>query len=121
MCPYVSFSSAIWVKLRDTEPGTISVHAANATNGSAPSLLTFRNLYKTKSLLSRSMEWDTDIHYSEISATLLASLQTAGALELTLADRTYAISLSDLSSRIKSFQRFCETGVVDDPAHFEQP
>jgi hypothetical protein len=55
------------VKLRDSEPGMISARAANTASGSAPVPLTFRNLYKTKSVLSRSLNWDADIHYAEIT------------------------------------------------------
>jgi hypothetical protein len=108
------------VKLRDIEPSMMSVRAANAPNGAAPAALTFRNLYKTKSQLSRSMNWDADIHYAEIGAALLASIKTAGELELTLADRSYAVALADLGSRLGSFQQFCEKGVVENPAHFER-
>ncbi len=109
-------------KLRDTEPAmvVISVRAADAANG-APTALTFRNLYKTKSLLSRSLDWDADIHYAEIGVAQLESFKTASELELTLAGRSYAIALSDLGSRLGSFQRFCEKGVVENPAHFEKP
>ena len=106
------------VKLRDTESGMISVHVANVPDRNPPILLTFRNLYKAKTLLSRSLDWDADIHYAEVGAALLASIKAAGDLELTLADRSYAISVSDLGSRMGSFQRFCENGVVEDPAHF---
>ncbi len=108
------------VKLRDAEPGTISPRAANMASGSTPVALTFRNLYKTKSPLSRSLDWDADIHYAEIGAPLLASIKTAGDLDLRLADRNYTVNLSDLGSRWGSFQRFCEKGIVDNPAHFEQ-
>jgi hypothetical protein len=108
------------VKLRDSEPGMISPRAANMASGSAPVTLTFRNLYKTKSLLSRSLDWDADIHFAEIGAPLLASIKAAGDLDLTLAGRSYAINLSDLGSRWGSFQRFCESGVAGNPAHFEQ-
>ena len=52
---------------------------------------------------------------------LLASLKAAGELQLTLADRSYAVTLADLGSRIGTFQRFFEKGVIDDPSHFEQP
>lgn len=107
------------VKLRDTEPGMIAPRAANTASGS-PAPLTFRNLYKTKSPLSRSLNWDADIHYAELSAPLLGSIKAASHLDLTLAGRSYAINLSDLGSRWGSFQRFCESGVVGDPAHFEQ-
>lgn len=109
-----------WVKLRDTEPGMISPRAANTASGSAPVALTFRNLYKTKSLLSRSLDWDADIRYAEIGAPLLASIKAASDLDLTLAGRSYAINLSDLGSRLGSFQLSCEEGVVDNSAHFEQ-
>jgi hypothetical protein len=108
------------VKLRDTEPATISARAANMASGSAPVALTFRNLYKTKSLLSRSIDWDADIHYAEFGAPLLDSIKTASDLDLTLAGRSYAINASDLGSRLGSFQRFCETGTIENPAHFEQ-
>jgi hypothetical protein len=108
------------VKLRDAEPATISARAANMASGSAPAPLTFRNLYKTKSLLSRSLDWDADIHYAEIGAPLLASIKAAGDLGLTLAGRSYAINLSDLGSRWGSFQRFCESGVIDNAAYFEK-
>jgi hypothetical protein len=108
------------VKLRDTESGRISVLVANTPDRNTPILLTFRNLYKTKTLLSRSLDWDADIHYAEVGAALLASIKVAGDLELTLADRSYAISVSDFGSRMGSFQRFCENGVVADPAHFEE-
>lgn len=107
------------VELRDTEQGAITMRAANAANDTAPTPLMFRNLYKTKSLLSRSLNWDADIHYAEVSATLLASIKATSDLELTLANRNYAIALSDFGSRLGSFQRFCENGVVDDPAHFD--
>ncbi len=108
------------VKLRDSEPGMISARAANTASGSAPVPLTFRNLYKTKSVLSRSLNWDADIHYAEIGAPLLASIKAAGDLDLTLAGRSYVINLSDLGSRLGTFQRFCENGVVENPAHFER-
>ena len=108
------------VRLRDTEPGTISPRAANTASGSAPVALTFRNLYKTKSLLSRSLDWDADIHYAEIGAPLQASIKAAGDLDLKLAGRSYAINLSDLGSRWGSFQRFCESGAIENPAHFEK-
>lgn len=108
------------VKLRDAEPGTISPRAANTASGSAPVALTFRNLYKTKSPLSRSLDWDADIHFAEIGAALLASIKAADELDLRLADRNYTVNLSDLGSRWGSFQRFCEKGAVDNPAHFEQ-
>jgi hypothetical protein len=39
---------------------------------------------------------------------------------LTLAGRSYVINLSDLGSRLGTFQRFCENGVVENPAHFER-
>jgi hypothetical protein len=108
------------VKLRNTESGMMAVRAAGAPNGSAPTALTFRNLYKTKPPLSRSMDWDADIHYAEVSAALLVSIKTASELELTLANRSYAITLADLGSRLGSFQLFCEKGVVENPAHFER-
>jgi len=108
------------VKLRDTEPGMIVLRGATTTNGSEPVALTLRNLYKTKSPLSRSLDWDADIHYAEIGAPLLASIKAASDLDLTLAGRSYAINLSDLGSRLGSFQRFCEKGIVENPAHFEQ-
>jgi hypothetical protein len=108
------------VKLRDTESGTISVRAAEAPAGNPPIPLTFRNLYKTKAPLSPSLDWDADIHYAEAGAALLASIKAADVLELTLAGRSYAISVSDLGSRMGSFQLFCEKGVIDDPAHFEE-
>lgn len=107
------------VILRDTEPAVISVRAAEAASA-APVALTFRNLYKTKPPLSRSMDWDADIHYAEIGPALLASIRTAGELQLTLADRSYAIALADLGLRLGSFQLFCEKGVVENPAHFER-
>jgi hypothetical protein len=107
-------------KLRDAEPGMIAPRAANTASGAAPASLTFRNLYKTKSLLSRSLNWDADIHYAEIGAPLLASIKSASSLDLTLAGRSYAINLSDLGARWESFQRFCESGVVGNPAHFER-
>jgi len=106
------------VKLRDSEPGGISVPA---TSPAAPGPLTFRNLYKEKSPLSRSLDLDADIHYAEISPALLASIAEASDLKLTLADRTYAITLSDLGPRLGSFRRFCEKGVVENPAHFDRP
>lgn len=109
------------VKLRDAEPATISVLPATASDRSPPISLTFRNLYKSKTLLSRSMDWDADIHFAEIAPALLASIKAAAELELTLASRSYAIGLSDLGSRIGPFQRFCEQGVVENPAHFEKP
>lgn len=108
------------VKLRDTEPGLIALRAANPASGSAPIALTLRNLYKTNSLLSRSLDWDADIHYAEIGVPLLASIKAASDLQLTLAGRSYAVDLSDLGSRLGSFRRFCESGVVENPAHFEQ-
>ena len=107
-------------KLRDSEPGMIAVRAADAPNGFAPTALAFRNLYKTRSQLSRSMDWDANIHYAEIRTALLASLKTANELELTLANRSYAVTLADLGSRLESFQLFCEKGVVENPAHFER-
>lgn len=108
------------VKLRDSEPAMIFARGTNMTGAPAPTQLTFRNLYKTKSPLSRSLDWDADIHYAEIGAPLLASIKAAGDLDLTLAGRSYAINLSDLGSRWVSFQRFCESGVVGNPTHFEQ-
>ncbi|MFH1341893.1 MAG: hypothetical protein ABIL01_11925 [Pseudomonadota bacterium] len=108
------------VKLRDAEPATISARAANTVSGSAPAPLTFRNLYMTKSLLSRSLNWDADIHYAELGAPLLGSIKTASDLDLTLAGRSYAINLSDLGSRWGSFQRFCDSGAIENPAHFEK-
>lgn len=109
------------VKLRDAEPATISVLPEKSSDKGAPISLTFRNLYKSKTLLSRSMDWDADIHFAEVAPALLASIKGAGELELTLASRSYAIGVSDLGSRIGSFQRFCEQGVVDSPAYFEDP
>lgn len=108
------------VKLRDSESGMISARPANTASGSAPVPLTFRNLYKTKPPLSRNLNWDADIHYAELGAPLLASIRAAGDLDLTLAGRSYAINLSDLGSRWGTFQRFCESGVVENPAHFEK-
>jgi hypothetical protein len=105
-------------KLRDTETGTVLVRAANAPGGAPPVALTFRNLYKSKTLLSRSMDWDADIHYAEAGPALLASIRNASDMELTLAGGSYAISLSGLASRLASFQQFCEKGVVADPGHF---
>lgn len=109
------------VKLRDAEPATIWVLLEKSSDKGAPISLTFRNLYKSKTLLSRSMEWDADIHFAEVAPALLASIKAAGELELTLASRSYAIGVSDLGSRIGSFQRFCEQGVVDSSAYFEDP
>jgi hypothetical protein len=108
------------VKLRDTESGMIAVGAADAPNRFASTALTFRNLYKTRSRLSRRMDWDADIHYAELKAALLASIKTASDLQLTLADRNYTVTLADLGSRLGSFQLFCEKGVVENPAHFER-
>lgn len=108
------------LKLRDVESGTILVRAANGPSGIPPIPLTFRNLYKSKTLLSRSMDWDADIHYAEASPALLTSLRIAGDMELALAGRSYAIGLSGLGSRLASFQQFCEKGVVVDPAHFRE-
>lgn len=101
-------------KLRETEPASVTMGAG------APSPLTFRNLYKTKSALSRSLDWDADIHYAELGATILESIKSAGEIELTLAGQRYAIALSGLGPRLASFQRFCATGVVDNPADLEE-
>ncbi len=109
------------VKLRDAEPATVTVRAANTANEPAPTPLTFRNLYKTKTALSRSLNWDADIHYTDISAAMLTTIGAANDLELTLAERSYAIALSDLGGRLGSFQRFCEKGIVTDPTYFEEP
>ncbi|MFZ2154674.1 MAG: hypothetical protein WAV72_00930 [Bradyrhizobium sp.] len=106
------------LKLRDAESGTVLVRTENAPGGAPPVALTFRNLYKSKALLSRSMDWDADIHYAEASPALLASIKTASDMELTLAGGSYAVSLSGLASRLATFQRFCEKGVIADPAHF---
>lgn len=106
------------VKLRDTEPGGISVPA---TSPAAPGPLIFRNLYKARSPLSRSLDLDADVHYAEISTALLAAIAEASDLKLTLADRSYAITLSNLGSRLGSFRRFCENGGVENPAHFNRP
>jgi hypothetical protein len=106
------------VKLRDTEAA--SVRAANAPDKSPPIPLTFRNLYKSKTLLSRSIDWDADIHSTEADAALLAAIKAGGDLELTLAGRNYTISMSNLASRWGSFQLFCEKGVVKDAGHFEE-
>jgi hypothetical protein len=108
------------VKLRDAETATMAVRTANASAGSAPAPLTFRNLYKTKTPLSRSLEWDADIHFAELGAALLASIKTADFLELTLAGKSYLVGVPGLGARIGPFQRFCEQGVVESPAHFEQ-
>jgi hypothetical protein len=109
------------VKLRDAETGTIAVRAAMAPDSGPPIPMTFRNLYKSKTLLSRSFDRDADIHYAEVGPALLASLQAASDLELTLAGKSYAYSLNDLGSRMGSFQRYCEKGVVENPAHFDEP
>lgn len=107
------------VKLRDAETAEIFVRAANAP--SVPATLTFRNLYKSKTLLSRSMDWDADIYYAEFSTALLASIKTAEILELTLAGKSYSVSVPGLGARVGPFQRFCEQGAVENPAHFEKP
>lgn len=109
------------VKLRDAEPATILTVPEKTSDRSLPIPLTFRNLYKSKTLLSRSMDWDADIQFAEVAPALLASLKTAAELELTLAGRSYAIGVSGLGSRMGPFQRFCEQGVVDNPAYFEDP
>jgi hypothetical protein len=106
------------VKLRDAE--TATVRAANGPDGAPPASLTFRNLYKTKPPLSRSMNWDADIYYAEFSGALLAAIRTADTLELSLAGKVYKISVPGLGARIGPFQRFCEQGAVEDPAHFEK-
>lgn len=108
------------VKMRDAESGTISVRAPNAPSGSPPAPLTFRNLYKTKTTLSQKLEWDADIYFAEVNAALLTSIKTADILELTLAGKNYTIDVSGLGTRIGPFQRFCEQGVVESPAHFEK-
>lgn len=107
------------IKLRDTEPATISIRSARAP-GSPPMPLTFQNLYKTKGPLSRRLDWDADIHYAELNPALVTLLKTASDMELTLAGRTYVLELSDLGPRFGSFQQFCEKGIVDDAAHFEE-
>lgn len=107
-------------KLRDVETATFAVRAANASSGSTPAPLTFRNLYKTKAPLSRSLDWDADIYYAEFSTALLTSIKTADILELTLAGKGYAVSVPNLGVRIGPFQRFCEQGVVENPVHFEK-
>lgn len=108
------------IKLRETELAAIAVRAANATGASPAVPLTFRNLYKTKSTLARNLEWDADIYFAEASTALLASVKTAEVLDLTLADKSYAISVSDLGTRMGPFQRYCEQGVVENPAHFDK-
>lgn len=108
------------VKLRDVETATMAVSAANTSSGSVPAPLTFRNLYKTKAPLSRSLDWDADIHVAEISTALLSSIKTAEVLELTLAGRNYSVGVPGLGVRIGPFQRFCEQGVVENPVHFEK-
>lgn len=108
------------VKLRDVESATIAVRAANASAGSAPAPLTFRNLYKTKAPLARSLDWDADIHGAELSAALLASIKSADVLDLTLAGKSYSVGVPGLGARIGPFQRFCEQGVVENPVHFEK-
>jgi hypothetical protein len=105
---------------RDAEPGAVALRAANAPPGQ-PIALTFRNLYKTRTPLSRSLNWDADIFYAEVSAAWLTSLTTASDLDLTLAGQDYAVALADLGARVGSFRRFCEKGVVDDPAHVDAP
>jgi hypothetical protein len=105
---------------RDSEPGTVALRAANAPVGE-PTALTFRNLYKSKTPLSRSLDWDADIFYAEISGAWLASLATASNLDLTLAGQDYALALADLGARVGSFRLFCEKGVIDDPAHIDAP
>jgi hypothetical protein len=101
-------------KLREAEPVTITAGAGAAIP------LTFRNLYRTKSLLSRSLDWDADIHYAKLDAPLLDSLKAAREIELTLAGRRYAVALSGLGPRLASFQRFCATGAIDKPAYLEE-
>ncbi len=109
------------IKLRDAEPATLSVRAATGSDKSAPVQLTFRNLYKTKVPLSRSIDWDADIHFAEAGAALMAAIKSAGELELTLAGSNYAIGVPDLGPRLSAFQRFCETGAVDNPTYFKEP
>lgn len=109
------------VKLSDVEPATIVTVAEKTSGRNPPIPLTFRNLYKSKTLLSRSIDWDADIQFAEVAPALLASLKTVAELELTLAGRSYAIGVSGLGSRMGPFQRFCEQGAVDNPAYFEDP
>lgn len=107
-------------KLPDVKTATFAVRAANASSGSTPAPLTFRNLYKTKAPLSRSLDWDADIYYAEFNTALLTSIKTADILELTLAGKSYTVSVPKLGVRIGPFQRFCEQGVVENPVHFEK-
>lgn len=108
------------VKLRDSEPGALSARPATSSGGGpAPSPVAFGNLYKSKSALSRSIDWDADIHYAELSPALLASIAAATELELTLAGRSYLVDVADLGARFGSFRLFCEKGIVDDAERFE--
>jgi hypothetical protein len=84
-----------------------------------PAAVTFRNLYKSKAPLSRSIDWDADIHHTEIDAPLLAQMATADTLDLKLAHKRYAIALTGFASRFESFRQFCEKGTVRDPRHFD--
>jgi hypothetical protein len=106
------------VKLRDSELGAIAAKTGSG-GSSAPSPVTFNNLYKSKSVLSRSLDWDADIHYAELGSALLASIKAAAELELTLAGRSFVVDVSDLGARFGSFQLFCEKGIVDEAKHFE--
>lgn len=108
------------VKLRDSEPGAITARPATSSGGGpAPSPVTFGNLYKSRSVLSRSIDWDADIHYAELGPELLASIMAATELELTMAGRSYVVDVADLGARFASFRLFCEKGIVDDAEHFE--
>lgn len=84
-----------------------------------PAAVTFRNLYKSKAPLARRIDWDADIHHTEIDAPMLADMATAGTLELTLAGRRYAIALTGFADRFASFRQFCDNGAVRDAAHFD--
>lgn len=71
--------------MQDHEPGR-----AIAVPGIA---LTFRNLRKTKTLLSCSETAMRIIDYAEVGPALPASIQAAGELELTLAGQSQKVPL----------------------------
>jgi hypothetical protein len=101
------------VALHDIEKATVAFAPGQ------PAAVTFRNLYKSKATLARSIDWDADIHHTEIDAPLLAQMATADTLELTLAHKRYAIALTGFASSFGTFRQFCEKGTVRNPAHFD--
>lgn len=97
---------------------SVTISARISVGDTAPVALVFRNLYESKAPISRLIDWDADIYFSEAPRALLAALANAKRMRFERGTATYLIELDDFGTCWPSFEAYCASGAVRDPRAF---